>query len=561
MSVFSHDIFNLATEVRSTALRSPHRIAVVEPTGRQYGRRSYKRFTYAELSADVEAVAVGLREMGIREGTRTVFMAPPSYEACVMGAALTRVGAMLIWIDPSVGYLNVAERLRRVQPEAFVGLPVVHLARLIFGWGSRLLRKVVVLDGVFPGARTVASLRGGVPRDPSEPDVSPDDPATILYTTGSTGPAKPAVYPHRNFCNVYRTAHHSWRFGDDDGLPIDLAAFPAFAFIALSVGGTVVVPPIDFVRQGPADVEPGAIIEVINDCSVRSFFASPALLERVANHAAARGLKMPTLTRIIGGGAPLFAPLMRTLLPVMAPGGEVWSNYGATEALPSTEISSTEVLASTAQGTDDGLGICVGRPFPGVTVRVIRLSDDAISAFEDLAELPRGQIGELVVKGPNISPYYYEDEASTEKNKVVDAAGDVWHRLGDAGHMDEDGRVWVAGRLGQRVETSEGPLFPLHIEPIFDAHPLVYRSGLVATGTPQRSQPVICVEPTRSLSMSEREVLHDELLSMAALNLSTRPVKQVLFSSGLPVDPRHNAKIERNSLAKWAAAQPQPRKE
>lgn len=556
MSLFPKEIFDLATEIGATARQFPERIAVVEPNGKRNGRRLYKRFTYAQLSADVESVAVGLRDMGIREGTRTVFMAPPSYEACVMGAALTRVGALLIWIDPSVGYLNVAERLGRVQPEAFVGLPIVHLGRLIFGWGSRLLRKLIVLDGAFPGARTIASLRRTAPQHPRSPDVSPEDPATILYTTGSTGPAKPAVYLHRNYCNVYRTAHYSWRFHVDKHLPVDLAAFPAFLFIALSAGGTVVVPPIDFVRQGPADVDPQAIIEVINDCGVRSFFASPALLERVANHAAGKRLTMPTLMRVIGGGAPLFAPLMRSLLPVMGEGAEVWSNYGATEALPSTEISAAEVLSSTARGTDEGLGICVGRTFPGITARVVRFSDEPMGSPDDLQELPRGEVGEIIVQGPNISPHYYQDDLSTRKNKMLDAAGGVWHRLGDAGHMDEEGRIWVAGRLGQRVQTSEGPLFPLHIEPIFDAHPLVYRSGLVANGAARRAQPVICVEPTRKLSSSERADLHDELLAMAAMNLSTRAVKHLLFSSGLPVDPRHNAKIERNALAKWAAAQP-----
>jgi len=556
MSLFPKDIFDLATEIRETARQFPNRVAVIEPNGKQHGRRAYKRFTYAELSADVEAVAVGLREMGIHEGTRTVFMAPPSYQACVMGAALTRVGAMLIWIDPSVGYRNVAERLGRVEPEAFVGLPIVHVGRLVFGWGSRLLRKLIVLNGVFPGARTIASLRRTAPKEPSSPSVTRDDAATILYTTGSTGPAKPAVYLHRNFCNVYRTAQYSWRFHADDTLPVDLAAFPAFLFIALSAGGTVVVPPIDFVRQGPADVDPQAIIEVINDCGVRSFFASPALLERMANHATAKRLTMPSLIRVIGGGAPLFAPLMRSLLPVMGEDAEVWSNYGATEALPSTEIGAAEVLASTAQGTDEGLGICVGRPFPGITARVVRLSDEPIDSLEDLEELPRGEVGELIVQGPNISPHYYQDELSTRKNKIVDAAGGVWHRLGDAGHMDAEGRLWVAGRLGQRVQTSEGPLFPLHIEPIFDAHPLVYRSGLVASGAAKRAHPVICVEPTRTLSASERDQLHDELLAMAATHLSTRAVKDLLFSAGLPVDPRHNAKIERNSLAKWAAAQP-----
>src|SRR5690606_29864724 len=107
------EVFNLAAVVRETARRHPDRIAVIEPAGRlPDGSRNYRRFTYAELSRDAEATAPGLREIGIGERTRIVCMTPPSYEACVVGLALQRVGATTLWIDPSVGYRNVGERLR-----------------------------------------------------------------------------------------------------------------------------------------------------------------------------------------------------------------------------------------------------------------------------------------------------------------------------------------------------------------------------------------------------------------------------------------------------------------
>ena len=147
MTLFPDEIFNLADVALEVARRDPERIAVIEPTGRDRssGGRRYRRFSYAELSRDAESVAVGLREVGVAEGTRTVFMAPPSYRACVLGLALTRVGATTIWIDPAVGYRNVGERLRRVEPEAFVGVPLAHMGRLVFGWGPRIsLTRILV---------------------------------------------------------------------------------------------------------------------------------------------------------------------------------------------------------------------------------------------------------------------------------------------------------------------------------------------------------------------------------------------------------------------------------
>ncbi|HEY5952025.1 MAG TPA: AMP-binding protein, partial [Kofleriaceae bacterium] len=283
-ALFPGDVFNLAEIALDVSRRDPDRVAVIEPIGRNPdGSRRYRRYSYRELSSDVEAVAVGLRDIGIAERTRTVFMAPPSYRACVAGLALTRVGATTVWIDPSVGYLNVAERLRRLDIEAFVGISVAHLGRRFFGWGPRWLAKAVVIGPrAFSGAHTLESLRRPVPAAPRAPLVGPHDAAAIMYTTGSTGPAKPALYQHRNMCNIFRLVHRTWRFAERPGVPIDMPVFPAFFTVGLSAGGTVVVPPIDYVRQSPAKVDARALLEVIRDCGVQTLFASLVILENLA---------------------------------------------------------------------------------------------------------------------------------------------------------------------------------------------------------------------------------------------------------------------------------------
>ena len=275
-----NEISNLANIAYEVARVDPERIAVIEPAGRdEQGKRKYNRYTYRQLSADAEAVAPGLREMGIVEHTRIVCMTPPSYETCVLALALQRVGALTLWIDPSVGYRNVGERLRRIKPEAFAGVTLAHAGRLIFGWGPRTLRKLIVVGKPgFPGARDLASLRRPAPPTPPQPQISPDDPAVVFYTTGSTGPAKPAMYTHRNVTQMYRVVHESWRFAGKKQPPVDMAVFPVFFIIALCAGGTMVVPPIDFARQSPAKARPKAMLEVINDCGVESCFASPVLL-------------------------------------------------------------------------------------------------------------------------------------------------------------------------------------------------------------------------------------------------------------------------------------------
>jgi acyl-coenzyme A synthetase/AMP-(fatty) acid ligase len=510
---------------------------------------------------------VGLREMGIAELTRIVCMSPPSYETCVVGVALTRVGAFTIWIDPAVGYRNVAERLSRVKPEAFLGNALAHLGRITFGWGPRDLRKLVLTESPllpggriitgfppFPGAHSIRSLRKHAPAGPEPPKIGPDDPCAVLYTTGSTGPAKPSLYLHRNFCQLFRNAHHSWGWDQSNEIPVDMAVFPAFLYIPISAGGTMVVPPIDFARQGPAQVDPAALIQVINDCAVRSFFAAPILIENLAREALARHLTMPSLKRVIGAGAPITGPVEKMLGAVTAPEAELAANYGATEAMPSTELGSREHLDGLWDLTEKGAGVCVGYALPGVELTIVDIVDGPIGSIEEATELPTGHIGEILVRGKHVSPEYYLDPESTRKNKVPDPQGN-WHRFGDVGYLDAKGRLWVCGRVSQRVKAVGGNIFPLQVEPLFDAHPKVRRSGLVGVPAPAGELPVLCVEVEAGVGRDELAGLHRELLARAADSGMANTIHAILFKDTLPVDPRHNSKIERPRLAKWAARQ------
>ena len=212
MKLFPDDVFNLADIALEVARTDPERLAVVEPDGRDAnGSRRYRRHTYRELSHDAESVAVGLRERGIAERTRTVFMAPPSYGACVLALALTRVGATTVWIDPTVGYRNVAERLRRVEPEAFVGIPLAHLGRPSSAGGRASVASWSSSASRASRARP-ASTRCAAPprRRPWRLRSAPTIRSPSSTPPGSTGPAKPALYLHRNLCEVYRIVHRSW---------------------------------------------------------------------------------------------------------------------------------------------------------------------------------------------------------------------------------------------------------------------------------------------------------------------------------------------------------------
>jgi acyl-CoA synthetase (AMP-forming)/AMP-acid ligase II len=238
---------------------------------------------------------------------------------------------------------------------------------------------------------------------------------------------------------------------------------------------------------------------------------------------------------------------------MLGDGAEIHTPYGATESLPVASIGSREILRETCHESRQGGGTCVGRPMPGVEVRVIKISDEPIEQWSDGLVLPIGKVGEIVVTGPVVSPEYCADAAATRLAKIRDG-GAVWHRMGDVGRFDEQGRLWFYGRKSHRVVTEKGTLFTVPCEAIFNQHPMVFRSALVGVGSAPRQKPVICVELEATCKNVDQTRLTNELLELARQNSLTRTIETVLFHPAFPVDIRHNAKIFREKLALWAAA-------
>jgi long-subunit acyl-CoA synthetase (AMP-forming) len=111
----------------------------------------------------------------------------------------------------------------------------------------------------------------------------------------------------------------------------------------------------------------------------------------------------------------------------------------------------------------------VGRPFPTIQLKVIAITDAPIPDYSSVEELPAGRIGEIIVRGPVVTREYFRQPKGTLAAKIPDGDG-FWHRMGDVGYLDEDGALWFCGRKGQRVETTDGPMFTDCVEPVFNTH-------------------------------------------------------------------------------------------
>jgi acyl-CoA synthetase (AMP-forming)/AMP-acid ligase II len=544
----NNDYVNIASYLTRTAKTQPHKRAVVCPAGRdKKGRIAYSHLTFIQLDQESDCLARGLAAAGVTHGTRTVLMVKPSLDFFTLIFALFKTGAVPVVVDPGMGIQRMVGCFKSSRPEAFIGIPLAHVVRTVYpGFFKTVKTWITVGRRWFWGGLTLEQLRRSPGRSYACAKTGRGDTAAILFTTGSTGPAKGAVYSHGNFDAQLKQIQTHLNMSSDE---IDLSTFPLFALFYPALGITSVIPKMDPTR--PARVNPERIIEAVDNQGVTNMFASPALLNRVGRYGQQKGLKLTSLKRVISAGAPVSADNIERFNTLLNDGAEIHTPYGATEAVPIISIQSGEILTETRQLSEKGYGICIGRPINNIDIRIIRISDDAIERWTDDLTVSQGEIGEITVKGALVSRMYFENPAADALAKIKEGT-EIRHRMGDLGWMDEKGRLWFCGRKSHRVISAEETLFTIPCEAIFNNHPRVFRSALVGVGPRLQQRPIIVVELEKTETGLSLRKLEKELLGMAAANKLTKSIQTVLFHKAFPVDIRHNSKIFREKLAVWA---------
>ena len=527
---------NIASHLSLRAGTSPRQPAMISPR---------HRLTFADLESYSNECASALLRAGICKGMRTVVMLRPGKDFLAVCFALLKLGAVMVLVDPGMGRNNLGKCLEEASPEAFVGVPLAHFARGLLGWASGTLSIKISVGRPGWGGKPLQSLfqldPGGANVPPQT--VRPEDPAAIAFTSGSTGVPKGVVCTHRMFLAQYQLLRDE--FGIQPG-EVDLATFPLFALFDPALGMTTVFPEMDFSR--PGRVHAPSIIEAIQTHEVTHMFGSPALLTRVVDHYGESPPRLQSVRRVLTAGAPVSRRVLQGFGKFLVR-GEIFTPYGATEALPVSSISGSELLG--LRGSGGARGVCVGRPFPGVQVYIIRICEEPFDRLSEDLLLAAGETGELVVAGPNVSMEYFGRPQANRLSKLSLRDGRTGHRMGDLGYFDEQGRLWFCGRKSHRVTTSRGVLFSVPTEGIFNQHPRVRRTALVGVGPSPDQTPVLCVE-LASRRDRKKEKIRSELLEIAAQSEGTSQIGNVLFHKSFPVDVRHNSKIFREKLARWA---------
>jgi acyl-CoA synthetase (AMP-forming)/AMP-acid ligase II len=445
---------NVAGRLTEWGARQPDRTAIVE-----YAGGHARRISYGEMAVRVERLAGALRLKGVAPGDRVLIFIPMGIDLYVTLIACMRVGAPAVFVDAWADRRRLDAAVEAARPRAFIGTPRAHWLRALSGPIRRIPVQVRV-GGRWPGGDRPSGTAGSPTLEP----VEPDHPALITFTTGSTGRPKAAARSHAFLWAQHEALSAHLQLAPTD---VDMPTLPIFVLNNLALGLTSVLPGLD--PRRPAEFDPAVIYRRMQAEGVTTSSGSPAFYERLEGWCTDQRLRLP-LRALFTGGAPVLPPLARRLVETVT--GEVHIVYGSTEAEPIAGIGGPALLAAMANpGTgaqrrqraerrQGGMqGVCVGRPVPAIHVRLIR-PDQRLSASPgtqpdaidwEAWQVPEGEVGEVVVSGRHVLRRYLDDPAADRENKLPD--GDrVWHRTGDAARWDDEGQLWLMGRVSQRVE-------------------------------------------------------------------------------------------------------------
>jgi olefin beta-lactone synthetase len=542
---------NLADEFAVVAGRRPDAPAVILARHAEHGHE-YESLTFRRSWEVSEQYARGLRALGVERGDTALVLMKPMLDLVPVFIALWKIGAVPLVMDPGAPREQKLRAVEEIGPKVLIGIPIAHLLRFLYPRTFRSISHAVVAGRAWflPGRPTLESFLRAPSNGPSAsaPSVA-DDTLAIAFTSGSTGAPKGVRYTQRSGAAVIQIMKDALGIGSGD---VCLACHPAFAMYFVGMGASVIIPDLD--PRVPARASPECLLDIIRARKPTVAFMQLPILRNLCRYCADHDEKIPYLGTILTTGASVSIDLVETVHRYLAePEADLHVMYGATEALSICFATGREMLSVAGPRMRAWKGTYLGRPSVSVQARIVGITDQPIERWRPELVLPPGQIGEICVSGPVVTPEYRNRPEATRKAKIPATAG-LWHRMGDAGYMDEEGGLWYCGRIADRVETPSGTLYSDLVEPIFNQHPGVKRSALI--GLPQAhsstKRPVLLVEPASADSSDPTE----ELKALAHRHPDTSAIEDILVYPGeFPVDVRHNAKIRRDQLVDYASRQ------
>ena len=523
---------NIAEYLTDFSSQNPDKVAVIDP-------KSKGSITFKQLNSLANQYANGLEGLGAQKGDRFLLFVRPSLQFHALVFALFKLGIVPVLIDPGMGRKNLLQAVKEVQPVGMIAEAEVHAISLLFPTIFKSVSiKVTAGKFTFLGSRTTLSKLSNSSATFSDRSFEPSDLAAILFTSGGTGAPKGVSYTHGIFWEQTAILKELFSLTPED---VDLPGFPLFSLFTLAMGMSSVIPEMDPSKPGQCD--PAKLVKNIVDNNATFVAGSPAIWKRVSQYCIDTNTTLPSVKYLVMFGAPIPNILHEQFQQILT-NGDTYTPYGATESLPVANIAGSYVLSTTAADTQKGAGTCVGFPAPGVRIQVISVDDLPIENIEDATLCSVGEIGEIIVQGEVVTKEYFTSKAGTKLAKIYDGKS-LWHRMGDLGYLDTEGKLWFCGRKTHRVAIENQMLCSIPCEALVNNHPWVGKSALIGLGESGNRRAAIVLETSSLTRKNEREKLVSEVQELCAQSPITNAIKEVYFYDTFPVDIRHNIKIDR----------------
>lgn len=526
--------------------------------------RSERRVSWAMLATRTREIAAGLLEMGVQPGDRIAFLVPPGADLIAGVYAAWRIGAVVVVADSGLGVRGMRRALRSAEVDHVVGIPAgLGLARTLGLPGIRIL---VGRPG--PAARVLgadASLaevagrgREACVSQPLPPLPASDADALVAFTSGATGPAKGVVYTHARLAHLRDALRRAYDIGGDDAL---VAAFAPWSVLGPALGIASAIPNMDLTDASTLTAR--AFADAAAAVSGTFAWSSPTALRAIVDTGEHLDMHerraLDGLRSLLVAGAPVPVDLLERAARLM-PSASLATPYGMTEALPLTEVTLAELREAR------GNGVLVGRPLAGVDIAIAPLDPMGVPAHSlaERAGVERspeesdpttahsvhevGATGEIVVRCAWMRDRY--DRRWATQHRAASPAG--WHRTGDVGHLDDQGRLWVEGRLAHVLLCADGPVTPVAAELAAQRVARVPLSALVGVGPAGTQVPVMVIQaPGPALGLADVDMT--QRVRDAVRQETGVDVAAVLTMREVPVDVRHRSKVDRTRIAREAA--------
>ncbi len=504
----------------------------------------YAKYTFSEMASLIYKYERGLSELGLERNDKVLMLVTPGVNFLALSLAIIGRGATPVFLDPGMGREKLLRCIKELKPDAFIGSAKAQVIRVFKKSVLQTCKFSLIAEewfGVFGPDLSYLKKFAAKPLGKA----TSAEIALLAYTSGATGTPKGVVFTDAMLqaqLEIFKNI-----FGLEANKK-DLPLLPIFSLFTIALGVTSVFPPMN--PSKPLNLDPQKIVRLIHDHQINYSFGSPTLWKKIGEYCLRSLNKLHSIEKIFIAGAPVPVDTIKMLQELMTK-GEVFTPYGATEALPVTFVKGAEIIEHKLQTALTGeQGTFVGKPIPGITLKVIKEYDGELNNIDQSLECKPYEIGEIIVAGANVSTNYFERIDADIIGKIQTKEL-TWHRMGDVGYLDDQGNLYFCGRKAHVVRISNSSYYSVPIERIFNQHQKVHRSALVSLG----NDVGIVVEPYPQYwpqNELEREHFVAELISIGKENNLTKNIQYFFFHQSFPVDGRHNAKIFRDQLGVFA---------